>query len=129
MVTTNNSTDNAFIRLQEQANGRVSVKLQKNTFDRSGRESFFGKVERYTYNSQNILDVMAESLPNVDLGTVTSVLNAYANTVLKVLSSGSAVKFGQLGTFYIAGKGLVENATGKPSLTVKFSATPVLKSA
>ena len=32
---------------------------------------------------------MADSLPLVDLGTVTSVLNAYANTVLKVLATGN----------------------------------------
>lgn len=123
------TTNNAFIRLQESANGRVSVKLQKNNFATDGSENFWGKVERYTYSTQNILDAMADSLPLVDLGTVTSVLNAYANTVLKVLASGNAVKFGELGTFYIAGKGSVDSATDKPTLTVKFSATSVLKDA
>lgn len=130
MFTKNtSSTNNAFIRLQESANGRVSVKLQKNYFAKDGSENFWGKVERYTYSTQNILDAMAESVPLVDLGTVTSVLNAYANTVLKVLASGNAVKFGELGTFYIAGKGAVDSTSGKPALTVKFSATPVLKDA
>ncbi len=130
MFTKNtSSTNNAFIRLQESANGRVSVKLQKNNFAKDGSENFWGKVERYTYSTQNILDAMAESVPLVDLGTVTSVLNAYANTVLKVLASGNAVKFGELGTFYIAGKGAVDSTSGKPALTVKFSATPVLKDA
>ncbi len=121
------NTNNAFIRLQESANGRVSVKLQKNHFAKTGSENYYGKVERFTYSTKNILDEMAESVPLVDLGTITSVLNAYANTVLKVLSSGNAVKFGELGTFYIAGKGSVDSVTGKPSLTVKFSAAPALK--
>jgi nucleoid DNA-binding protein len=130
MVAKNNSsTNNAFIRLQESASGRVSVRLQKNHFAKDGSENFWGKVDRYTYSTQNILDAMAESVPLVDLGTVTSVLNAYANTVLKILASGNAVKFGELGTFYIAGKGTVDGTTGKPALTVKFSATPVLKDA
>ena len=50
------TTNNAFIRLQESANGRVSVKLQKNNFATDGSENFWGKVERYTYSTQNILD-------------------------------------------------------------------------
>lgn len=121
--------NNAFIKLQESANGRVSVKLQKNQFAKDGTESFYGRVERYTYSTQNILNAMSEAVPLVDLGTVASVLNAYANTVLKVLSAGNAVRFGELGTFYIAGKGSVDSETGKPALTVKFTATKNLKDA
>ncbi len=123
------SENNAFIRLQESANGRVSVKLQKNQFAKEGTENYYGKVERFTYSTQNILDAMASAVPLVDLGTVTSVLNAYVNTVLKVLAAGNAVKFGELGIFYIAGKGTVETGTGKPKLTVKFSPTQTLRDA
>lgn len=123
------SENNAFIKLQESANGRVSVKLQKNQFAKDGTENYYGKVERFTYSTQNLLDAMSDAVPLVDLGTVTSVLNAYANTVLKVLAAGNAVKFGELGTFYIAGKGTVENGNEKPKLTVKFSATQILKDA
>lgn len=123
------SVNNAFIKLEESANGRVSVKLQKNQFAKNGNESFYGKVERNTYSTQNILDVMKDAIPLVDLGTVASVLNAYANTVLKVLSAGNAVKFGELGTFYITGKGTVKNESGKPKLTVKFSTTQLLRDA
>ena len=129
MATTQNGANNAFIKLQKSANGRVSVKLQKNHFAKNGENNFFGKVERYTHSTQNILDAMSESLPLVDLGTVTCVLNAYANTVLKSLSSGNAVKFGELGTFYIAGKGTVEGEGEKPCLTVKFSPTKILRDA
>lgn len=128
-MATNKKSDvnNAFIRLQESANGRVTVKLQKNQFSKDGAENFYGKVERYTYSTQNILAVMAESVPLVDTGTIASVLNAYANTLLKILRSGNAVKFGELGTFYIAGKGTVDSESGKPALTVKFSASSALK--
>lgn len=121
--------NNAFIKLQESANGRVSVKLQKNQFAKEGERNFYGRVERYTYSTQNILNAMSEAVPLVDLGTVASVLNAYANTVLKVLSAGNAVRFGELGTFYIAGKGSVDSETRKPALTVKFTATKTLKDA
>ena len=123
------SENNAFIKLQESANGRVSVKLQKNQFAKDGSENYYGKVERFTYSTQNILDAMSDAVPLVDLGTVASVLNAYANTVLKVLAAGNAVKFGELGIFYIAGKGTVDTETGKPALTVKFTATKTLKDA
>ncbi len=123
------SENNAFIKLQESANGRVSVKLQKNQFAKEDEQNFYGRVERVTYSTQNILDEIAQAIPLVDLGTVASVLNAYANTVLKVLAAGNAVKFGELGTFYIAGKGSVDSETGKPSLTVKFTATKTLKDA
>lgn len=129
IMSQNSGANNAFIKLQESANGRVSVKLLKNHFAKDGTESYYGKVERYTYSTQNILDAMADAVPLVDLGTVASVLNAYANTVLKVLAAGNAVKFGELGTFYIAGKGTVEGGNDKPKLTVKFSATQTLKDA
>lgn len=33
--------NNAFIKLQEQANGRVSVKLQKNQFAKEGEQNFY----------------------------------------------------------------------------------------
>lgn len=128
-MSQNSGANNAFIKLQESANGRVSVKLLKNHFAKDGTKSYYGKVERYTYSTQNILDAMADAVPLVDLGTVASVLNAYANTVLKVLAAGNAVKFGELGTFYIAGKGTVEGGNDKPKLTVKFSATQTLKDA
>lgn len=129
MTMRNDGANNAFIKLQEQANGRVAVKLQKNQFAKDGAETFYGKVERRTHSAQNILDAMARSLPFVDLGTAASVLNAYANIVLESLAAGNAVKFGELGTFYIAGKGTVADAGGKPALTVKFTPSQLLKDA
>lgn len=127
MATQN--TNNAFIKLQEQANGRVSVKLQKNQFAKEGEQNFYGRVERVTYSTQNILDEMAQAIPLVNAGTIASVMNAYTKVMLKILANGNAPKFGELGTFYIAGKGTVSSETGKPDLTVKFSASQALKDA
>ena len=122
------STNNSFIKLTESAAGRVGIKLQLNQFNKdSSTTNYYGKVERYTLNAQNILDGIASELPQIDTGTAASVLNAYANVVLKSLQSGNAVKFGELGTFYIAAKGVVDSATGKPSLTVKFTPSQNLK--
>lgn len=121
--------NNAFIKLQEQANGRVSVKLQKNQFAKEGEQNFYGRVDRVTYSTQNILDEMAQAIPLVDAGTIASVMNAYTKVMLKILANGNAPKFGELGTFYIAGKGTVSSETGKPDLTVKFSASQALKDA
>lgn len=129
MATQNTNASNAFIRLQEQANGRVSVKLQKNQFAKEGEQNFYGRVERITYSTQNILDEMSAAVPLVDTGTIASVMNAYTKVMLKILANGNAVKFGELGTFYIAGKGTVGNETGKPELTVKFSPSKLLKDA
>lgn len=126
MISKENS-NNAFIKLEESAAGRVAVNLQKNHFAKDGTESYYGKVERFTYSTQNILADIAEEVPLVDLGTVTGILNAYTKCILKVLAAGNAVKFGELGTFYIAGKGAVDSKTGKPDLTVKFSPTLLLK--
>lgn len=129
MATQSTSANNAFIKLQEQANGRVSVKLQKNQFAKEGEQNFYGRVERVTYSTQNVLDEMVAELPLVDAGTIASVMNAYTKVMLKILANGNAVKFGELGTFYIAGKGTVSSESGKPDLTVKFSASQVLKDA
>lgn len=121
--------NNVFIKLDETVNGRVSVKLQKNQLSKGEFKNFFGRVERNTYSTQNVLDLMKEAIPLVDLGTAASVLTAYSNTILKIIESGNAVKFGELGTFYIAGKGTVDNEDEKPSDTVKFTVSEGLKNA
>lgn len=129
MATQNTNANNAFIKLQEQANGRVSVKLQKNQFAKEGKQNFYGRVERITYSTQNVLDEMSAAVPLVDAGTIASVMNACTKVMLKILAGGNAVKFGELGSFYIAGKGTVDSETGKPELTVKFSPSKLLKEA
>lgn len=117
------------VELNERACAKVAVKLQKNQFAKEGCENFYGKVERNTYTTQNILDVMKDDVPLVDLGTVASILNAYSTAIFNVITSGNAVKFGKMGTFYIAGKGTVDKENEKPSLTVKFSVSEELRNA
>ncbi len=113
--------DNSFVNLREEANGRVSVKLQVNALNKSDSEQYFGKVTRVTYSNQNILDMVAEELPDMSIGKITDVMTAYTAALRKTLANGCACKFGTLGTFYIASKGTTESANGKTDLTVKFS--------
>lgn len=113
--------DNSFVNLREEANGRVSVKLQVNALNKSDSEQYYGKVTRVTYSNQNLLDMVAEELPEMSIGKITDVMTAYTTVLQKTLANGCACKFGKLGTFYIASKGTTESANGKTDLTVKFS--------
>lgn len=113
--------DNSFVNLREEANGRVSVKLQPNALSKSDSEQYYGKVTRVTYSNQNILDMVAEELPDMTIGKITDVMTAYTTVLRKTLANGCACKFGTLGTFYIASKGTTESANGKTELTIKFT--------
>lgn len=119
--------DNSFVNLREEANGRVSVKLQVNALNKSDSEQYYGKVTRVTYSNQNMLDMVAGELPEMTIGKITDVMTAYTAVVQKTLASGCACKFGTLGTFYIASKGTTESASGKTELTVKFSPEKTLR--
>lgn len=120
--------ESLFIPLSDEAPGRVEVKLRKNHFLPGDETAFFGKVVQKSFSIENLLFMMRELLPNIDSGTMVSVLNAYTSSVLKVLSMGNSAPFGELGRFYIAGKGLVQKKGEKPDLTVRFSPSPLLKS-
>lgn len=113
--------DNSFVNLREEANGRVSVKLQPNTLNKSDSEQYYGKVTRVTYSNQNLLDMVAEELPDMSIGKITDVMTAYTAVLQRTLANGCACKFGTLGTFYIASKGTTESANGKTELTIKFT--------
>ena len=113
--------DNSFVNLREEANGRVSVKLQPNTLNKSDSEQYYGRVTRVTYSNQNLLDMVAEELPDMSIGKITDVMTAYTAVLKKTLANGCACKFGTLGTFYIASKGTTESANGKTELTIKFT--------
>lgn len=122
--------DNSFIDLRESAQGRVSVKLHaSNLVKDSDSEQYYGKVARVTYTNQNILDMMADELPDISVGKITDVMTAYTTIIQRILALGGAARFGNLGTFYIAAKGLTDSQTGKPSLTVRFTADELLLNA
>lgn len=114
-------SDNSFVKLREEKAGQVSLKLQRNVFKGSDAEEYYGKVERILHSNENVLDKMAERLPDITIGKITDVMTVYTKVLLEILKSGGAVRFGSLGTFYIASKGTTESQTGKTGLTVKFS--------
>lgn len=62
-------------------------------------------------------------------GTAISVLNAYTNTVLQILRGGSAVKFGELGTFLHHRQRNGGKRNRQACAYRKFSAPQILKSA
>lgn len=124
-----NTDDFPVTDLSKTAAAKVSVKLHRNNFAKEGTENYYGKVDRNTYSTENILHIMKDDVPLLDLGTIASVLNAYSSAVFKVLKDGNSVKFGKMGTFYITGKGTVTKENEKPELTVKFSISEELKAA
>lgn len=113
--------DNSFVNLREEAGGRVSVKLQPNMLNNSDPSQYYGKVTRVTYSNQNLLDMVAEELPDMSIGKITDVMTSYTAVLRRTLAKGCACKFGTLGTFYIASRGTTESANGKTGLTIKFT--------
>ena len=121
------STGGSFIELTEGTAGHVSVSLQKNHLVESESQMYHGKVERRMYSEKNILDEVCRRLPSVDPGTAVSILNAFGDVICDALSKGYAAKFGKLGTFYVASKGLVSAQDETPELTAKFSPSEYLR--
>ena len=121
MIVENVSSDNSFLKLREQKAGQVSVKLQRNKLKNAEADKYYGKVNRVLHSNQNVLDRMAKKLSDITIGKITDVMTAYMQVLLEILKAGGAVRFGSLGTFYIASKGTTESQTGKTDLTVKFS--------
>lgn len=124
-------TDNSFINLRDDASGHVILRLHENRLSSGGLHdgSYYGRVPRFTFSNQNVLDRMAGELPDMKAGRITDVMTAYTKVLLDVLSSGYAVRFGALGTFYIAPVGLASNPGDKLPLTVRFSPDAALLSA
>lgn len=121
-----NSSDNSFMKLREEKAGQVSLKLQRNAFKGSDAEEYYGRVGRVVHSNQNVLDRVAEKLPDMTIGKITDVMTAYTSVLLEILKAGGAVRFGSLGTFYIASRGTTESQTGKTELTVRFSCNETL---
>lgn len=119
--------ENTFIKFTEATKGKIKIRLQKNNLARKNSDRFYGKVERNTFTTQNVLNRLSQVIPHIDLGTAVTVLNAYTQVIEKILEEGNAVKLGNIGTFYIATKGSVGCEEEKPDLTVKFTASKELK--
>ncbi|MBO4731769.1 MAG: DUF4469 domain-containing protein [Spirochaetaceae bacterium] len=113
----------------EEPKGRVAVKLQLNTFSKDSSDKFFGRALRKTHTVGNVLQLVANKVPQLDIGTVYSVCDALEKVVTESLGTGNSVNCLNLGVFYIACKGTTDGRTNSPDITVKFSPSELTKSA
>lgn len=113
----------------ENPNGRVSVKLQRNYFSKDSSDKYVGRIIRNTHTVGNVIQLVANKVPQLDIGTVYSVCDALEKVITESLGNGNAVNCLNLGVFYIACKGSTDGSAFSPNITVKFIPSEVTKSA
>lgn len=104
----------------ENPNGHVSVKLQRNHFSKDSSDKFVGRAVRNTRTVGNVLQLVADKVPQLDIGTVYSVCDALEKVLTESLGGGNSVKCLNLGIFYIACRGTTDGKTSSPEITVGF---------
>lgn len=104
----------------ENPNGHVSVKLQRNHFSKDSSDKFVGRTVRNTRTVGNVLQLVADKVPQLDIGTVYSVCDALEKVLTESLGGGNSVKCLNMGIFYIACRGTTDGKTSSPKITVKF---------
>lgn len=104
----------------ENPNGHVSVKLQRNHFSKDSSDKFVGRTVRNTRTVGNVLQLVADKVPQLDIGTVYSVCDALEKVLTESLGGGNSVKCLNLGIFYIACRGTTDGKTSSPEITVGF---------
>ena len=124
MATTSNLMNSI-----ENPNGRVSVKLQRNYFSKDSSDKYIGRAVRNTHTVGNVLQLVANKVPQLDIGTVYSVCDSFEKVVTESLGGGNSVNCLNLGLFYIACKGSTDGKSSTPSITVKFIPSETTKSA
>ena len=124
MATTSNLMDSI-----ENPNGRVSVKLQRNYFSKDSSDKYVGRAIRNTHTVGNVLQLVANKVPQLDIGTVYSVCDALEKVITESLGGGNSVKCLNLGLFYIACKGSTDGKSSTPDITVKFIPSETTKAA
>lgn len=110
-------------------NGRVSVKLQRNYFSKDSTDKYVGRAIRNTHTVGNVLQLVANKVPQLDIGTVYSVCDALEKVVTESLGGGNSVNCLNLGLFYIACKGSTDGKSSTPEITVKFIPSDLTKTA
>ena len=110
-------------------NGRVSVKLQRNQFSKDFSDKYVGRAVRNTHTVGNVLQLVANKVPQLDIGTFYSVCDALEKVVAESLRNGNSVNCLNLGVFYIACKGSTDGNSSIPNITVKFIPSETTKSA
>ena len=113
----------------ENPNGRVSVKLQRNYFSKDSSDRYVGRIIRNTHTVGNVIQLVANKVPQLDIGTVYSVCDALEKVITESLGGGNSVNCLNLGVFYIACKGSTDGSAFSPNITVKFIPSEVTKSA
>lgn len=113
----------------ENPNGRVAIRLQRNLFSKDSSDKFYGRAIRNTHTVGNVLQLVANKVPQLDIGTVYSVCDALEKVVTESLGNGNSINCLNLGVFYISCKGATDGQSGFPEITVKFSPSEVTKSA
>lgn len=113
----------------ENPNGRVSVKLQRNYFSKDSSDKYVGRIIRNTHSVGNVIQLVANKVPQLDIGTVYSVCDALEKVITESLGNGNAVNCLNLGVFYIACKGSTDGSAFSPNITVKFIPSELTKSA
>ncbi len=114
-----NATSNLMDSI-ENPNGRVSVKLQRNYFSKDSSDRFVRRAVRNTRTVGNVLQLVADKVPQLDIGTVYSVCDALEKVLTESLGGGNSVKCLNLGIFYIACRGTTDGKTFSPEITVGF---------
>ena len=110
-------------------NGRVSVRLQRNYFSKDSSDKYVGRAVRNTHTVGNVLQLVANKVPQLDIGTVYSVCDALEKVITESLGGGNSVNCLNLGLFYIACKGSTDGKSSTPDITVKFIPSDLTKSA
>ena len=113
----------------ENPNGRVSVKLQRNYFSKDSSDKYVGRIVRNTHTVGNVIQLVANKVPQLDIGTVYSVCDAFEKVITESLGNGNAVNCLNLGVFYIACKGSTDGSVFSPNIMVKFIPSELTKSA
>ena len=113
----------------EKPKGRVAVKLQRNHFSKDSSDKYVGRAVRKTHTVGNILQLIAEKVPQLDIGTVYSVCDALEKVVTESLRAGHSVNCLNLGIFYIACKGSTDGTSSSPAITVRFIPSEITKTA
>lgn len=125
MATTNSNLMDSI----ENPNGRVSVKLQLNNFSKDSSDKYVGRAVRNTHTVGNLLQLVANKVPQLGIGTVYSVCDALEKVITESLASGNSVNCLNLGVFYIACKGSTDGKAFAPNIAVKFSPSEIIKAA
>lgn len=111
--------------------GNGGLTLYVNPFG-TGKK-FYGRFERDVLSMENLISRVQEKNPGTDEIIIQTAMSYLKREILAALKEGKAVNLLDLGELYIAATGSVSGDSAAEiselALTVKFSASPVLREA